>query len=194
MSTNPGTPLPNPLPLIQINGLPGVGKLTTARALQFLLHSHSPSPHQLLSARLVDNHLLIDPADAVLQRTEPGYQALRRALRSVVLDPIAENPATHGHVYIFTDCQSDDPLGAATGVHVERVGAADRVARGGKLVDVTLLKGIRETTVIHRFTEEDVLGGTLELDVTRLSPEEAAVRIMQHVLDAHPELKTIIAE
>ncbi|EQL01603.1 hypothetical protein G6O67_006620 [Ophiocordyceps sinensis] len=69
-------PTGKPLPLIHLNGFPGTGKLTIARALQ-----------ELLRYRLVHNHLLINPADAVLRRTEPGYQDLRRGIRGAVFSP-----------------------------------------------------------------------------------------------------------
>ncbi|KAK8076338.1 hypothetical protein PG994_003610 [Apiospora phragmitis] len=203
----PATPSnPRPRPLIHINGYPGVGKHTVARALQTLLAAHA------LPARLVANHLLIDAANAVLPRAERGYHALRRSLRLVVFEALADGPATRDQVYIFTDSQGTDIVGASTcaefvvtarhrgcglvsvvlscdeGAHLERVLAADRVARGGRMVDASLAKTIREKSRIYRFSELAAEGGTLEVDVTSLSPEEAAMKIFRHVLDACPEL------
>lgn len=199
-----------PSPIIHINGFPGVGKLTVARALRALFRSHH------LSARLVDNHLLIDPASAILKRTEEGYQSLRRALRAAVFEPLAENPTTYEHSYIFTDNQSTDLVGASVcaeyaevarrrgcvlvsvvlscdeATNLQRVGSSERVARGGKLVDVSMLKLFRDKTVIHRFNKEDAVGRTLEVDVTRLSPEESATIIFRYVLESCPELEKIV--
>lgn len=65
------------LPLVHINGFPGIGKLNIARKLVELL--------QQFDAKLVHNHLLIDPASAVLPRSSPNYQPLRRAIRDAIL-------------------------------------------------------------------------------------------------------------
>lgn len=203
---------PKPRPLIHINGYPGVGKFTVARALAALFRSHN------LSARLVDNHLLIDPADAVLKRTESGYQTLRRTLRFALFETLAENKATHDIVYIFTDSQSTDIVGASTcaeyifaarnrgcdlisvvlscdeATNVERLGAEDRLARGAKLVDASLLEKLRAKTRIYRFSDMAVAGGTLEVDATRLSPEQAAMEIFRHVRDSCAEVESDVSD
>ncbi|KAK8022401.1 hypothetical protein PG993_013168 [Apiospora rasikravindrae] len=202
---------PKPLPLIHLNGHPGVGKLTIARHLQTLINTH---PDPALSARLVENHVLIDPCAALLDRTEPGYQSLRRALRATVFEALSTNPATHAHAYIFTESQTTDLVGATVcaeyvaaarfrgcdlvsvvlscedeAEHLARVGAADRVARGGKLTDARFAQGLREKKRIYRYNNFAAAGGSLEVDVSDISPEEAAKRIFRHVLDVCPELK-----
>lgn len=65
-----------PYPIIHINGFPGTGKLTVA---QYLVADVTP-----VNLKLIHNHLLINPADAVLHRNQPGYQALRQAIRGAI--------------------------------------------------------------------------------------------------------------
>jgi hypothetical protein len=95
----------SPPPFIYLNGYAGVGKLTVAKELIKLL----PQP-----AKLLDNHLLIDPAAAILERNSPEYQPLRKALRITVLDAIATSTDLKRTTFIFTDQQSSNPLGSAT--------------------------------------------------------------------------------
>lgn len=57
---------------VWINGMPGVGKLTVARALHALLPE----------SRLVDNHSLID--QVTLPRSHPSYDAERARVRDAV--------------------------------------------------------------------------------------------------------------
>ncbi|KAK7960773.1 hypothetical protein PG996_011413 [Apiospora saccharicola] len=204
---------PKPRPLIHINGLPGVGKHTVARALVALFHSHN------LSARLVDSQLLIDPADAVLKRTQHGYEALRRALRFGLFETLAENAATHDNMYVFTDSQGTDIVGASTcaeyivaarqrrcdlvsvvlscdeETNLERLASKHRATRSaGNVVDAALLRRLKDKTPIHRFSEMAAEGGTLEIDSTHLSPELAALVIFRHVLDACPEVESDMSD
>lgn len=190
-----------PKPLIHINGFPGTGKLTIARILQQLLGPQG---------RLVHNHLLINPADAVLHRTEPGYQDLRRAIRAAVFTSLADSPSTHDHVYIFTDFQSSDPVGSATcaefldaararggalvpvllecdeAVNLERLGTKEREVHG-KIVNPELLRYFRRGVTIHRFADAQTTT-TLELDVSALTAEQAAQKIFDHVVQICPDV------
>ncbi len=194
-----------PLPIIHINGFPGTGKLTIAKELQILLGAHG---------KLVHNHLLINPADAVLHRTQPGYQDLRRALREAVFSALADAPATHGTAYIFTDFQSSDPVGSATSAeyaaaarrrgcalipivlrcseeaNLERLQTGDR-ALSGKITDVELLRKFRAGVHIHRF---EGMPEMMELDVTNLEPAEAAKIIFDHVLQYSAEVKAVLEQ
>ncbi|KAK7937848.1 uncharacterized protein PG986_014716 [Apiospora aurea] len=204
---NPFKSFPKPLPLIHINGDPGVGKLTVARRLQALLNKYA-------SARLVEMNRLVNQATAaVIDRAEPGYHDLGQDLRFAVFEALAKNPATHHHAYIFTDSQTADLVGAGVcaeyvcaarqrrsdlisvvlscdeEAHLKRVGAADRVARGGTLVDASWVKMLREKTRTHRFNKFAAEGGSLELDVTDITPMEAADRIFRHILDVCPEMR-----
>lgn len=70
-------------PIVHINGFPGTGKLTVARLLAEKL--------SVLNARLVHNHLLIDPAGAILPRSSIGYQPLRRVIRAAVFTTLIQS-------------------------------------------------------------------------------------------------------
>ncbi|KAJ5180679.1 hypothetical protein N7492_003889 [Penicillium capsulatum] len=185
-------------PIIHLNGFPGVGKLTIARHLT-----------SRLSANLIHNHLLVNPADAVLHRTQPGYQTLRRAIRAAVLDALADEPATYGTSYVFTDFQSSDELGAS--VCAEYIAAA--VGRDAPFIPVVLLcdedvnmqrlvsperetySKLMDVELVARFRREKEvcrLGkhpNFFELDVSGLEPGEAARRIYDHVVRVCPEVK-----
>jgi hypothetical protein len=200
------TPRTTPAPIIHINGFPGTGKLSIAKRLTELLKSNAGIP-----TKLVHNHLLINPADAILHRTQRGYQALRRAIRAAVFGALVTDPDTYGTVYIFTDFQSTDALGssvcaeyaataAARGcrlvpvvLHCEEVENLRRVvlsdrATVGKLVDFDLVRKIRrDGPPVHRFVGN---GASLELDVTEFSVEEAAKEVLRHVVEVCPELST----
>jgi hypothetical protein len=94
-----------PLPIIHINGFPGTGKLTIAWKLVALLAPYN--------GKLVHNHLLIDPAGAILSRASVDYQPLRRAIRTAIFDTLATSQDTFDSVFVFTDFQSDDDIGSA---------------------------------------------------------------------------------
>lgn len=188
-----------PLPIIHLNGFPGTGKLTVAKHLEQLLPR----------ARLVHNHLLINPADAVLRRDEAGYQNLRHAIRAAIFASLVESTATHNFAYLFTDFQSTDEIGSAVcaeylaaaqnrgcelisivlscdvDTNLERLITDERHAHG-KIVNAELLRKFREGVKIHRF--EDLGVKSLELDVSTLSAEEAAKQILEHVVKTCPEV------
>lgn len=189
-----------PYPIIHINGFPGTGKLTVANHLTKLLSN---------KAKLVHNHLLINPADAILERTQPGYQDLRHAVRSAVLSALIHEPATYDTAYVFTDFQSSDSLGTSVcaefaaaalargsafvpivlscseEANLERLVSAERTLHR-KLTDVELVRRFRRNVQIHRF---EGCPHMLEMDVTDMSPAEAARRVLEHVLMVCPDLK-----
>ncbi|KAK1579586.1 uncharacterized protein LY79DRAFT_522372 [Colletotrichum navitas] len=179
-------------PFIYINGYPGVGKLTVAKELSKLLPK----------AKTFSNHLLIDPAAAVFDRTAEEYQRLRQVLRREVLTSIATAKSTRDVTWIFTDQQSSSNLGSSSArdyqnaarvrgspfisivLHCEleenltRATGRDR-GKGSntKLTNLDILRSIREREDIFRFQDEY----ELELDVTQLTPSEAAAAIRDHV-------------
>ncbi|OGM41690.1 hypothetical protein ABOM_009911 [Aspergillus bombycis] len=189
-------PQPAPHPLIHINGFPGTGKLTTAQQILQLFASHSTD------IKLIHNHLLVNPADAVLHRTQPGYQPLRHALRTAVFTSLVSEPATYHTTYLFTDFQISNDQGISVcmeyaqaardrgclfipivlvcdeAVNLERVIRSDREIHG-KLMDVELLKSFRNGAPVYRFSDRKEF---LEIDVTDLQPEDVARRIWGHVL------------
>lgn len=155
------------------------------------------------------NHLLINPADAILTRSQPGYQDLRRGIRSAIFQSLIHEAATYETAYIFTDFQSTDAVGSRVckefedaanqrgglflpivlkcdkDANLERLISDDRIAHG-KLTNVELVKDFRERVVVYQFEKAD---NALELDVTHLSAEEAGERILKHLLMVCPQLK-----
>ncbi|KAL0944554.1 uncharacterized protein CTRU02_202441 [Colletotrichum truncatum] len=189
-----------PLPIIYINGFPGTGKLTIAQII-------SGDSSRML--KLVHNHLLINPVEAVLQREQPGYHTLRRRIRSAVFDSLIHERATHASAYIFTDAQTDFENGPAVCQEYERCASergcdfvpiilhcdeetnlqrlveSDRAAQG-KLIDAELLKKFRAGPDLYGFDNNP---SQLRLDVSNLSPEAAAAEILSHLSKVCPELK-----
>ncbi|KAK1633998.1 hypothetical protein BDP81DRAFT_325366 [Colletotrichum phormii] len=190
-----------PLPIIHLNGFPGTGKLTIARALQQQLGP---------CCRLLHNHLLINPADAVLHRSETGYQDLRRAIRKAIFTLLAESPVSRNFAYVFTDFQSNDDVGSAVcaeysetacdrgaalvsvvvtcdeATNIARIQSADRKAHR-KIVDPGLLRMFRNGVRIHRFDEPGTM--SIEVDVTESTPTEAARRMLKYIMGVCPEVE-----
>lgn len=183
-----------PAPIIYINAFPGTGKLTIAK--------HLVSLFQAGTVKLVHNHLLINPADAVLDRDQPGYQKLRHKIRRAILKPLIKNEETHYSAYIFTDFQTDNELGINTSleymhcaekrrcqfipitlvcdeeVNLRRLVSDDREIHG-KLVDAELVRNFRRGSSV--FGSKGYTDG-FTLDVTSLSAEEAAAEIARHLV------------
>ena len=187
-----------PLPIVHINGWPGIGKLTIARKIIALLGgSHD--------ARLVHNHLLIDPVDTILSRNSPSYQTYRRNLRAIVFKAIATVPETFDSIYVFTDFQTDNELGkSVTNEYAEvanqrgcafvpiilscsleenrrRITSAGRLdadGRAGKLTDPEHLVAMRGRGEIRQFQDNPHF---LNLDVTALDAQAAAQNIVDHL-------------
>ncbi|RSM07915.1 hypothetical protein CDV31_008407 [Fusarium ambrosium] len=195
-----------PLPIVHINGFPGIGKLTIARKLVALLAPHN--------GKLVHNHLLIDPAGAVLPRSSTDYQSLRRAIRAVVFDTLATSRDTFDSVFVFTDFQSNDDIGRAVMAeyramatrrgctfvtitvtcskeeNLRRLASSERSLHG-KLMDAELVAHIRDNDVIHQSPEDPF---QMELDLTELDADVAARMIHEHVLEVCVELRSRLGE
>ncbi|OIW23597.1 hypothetical protein CONLIGDRAFT_637563 [Coniochaeta ligniaria NRRL 30616] len=179
-------------PFIYINGYPGVGKLTVARELERILPK----------SKIYDNHLLIDPIAELVDRSSPEYNAVRTNLRRLILDVIATSESTRGTTWIFTDSRCTNEVGSsAVQDYVDASEKRDvpfvpvimtcdpeenarRIVdegrgKGGrtKLRDMDVLRSIREQEDMYRFGHEL----ELELDVSCLSPQKAAQRIVDHV-------------
>lgn len=85
--------------VIHVNGWPGSGKLTIAREMA-----------ARLNGRVIDNHTLLNPAEALYARTDPAYARLRRDVRELVFAHLARMDARVP--LIFTDALSEDPWDA----------------------------------------------------------------------------------
>jgi hypothetical protein len=187
-----------PHPLIHINAFPGAGKLTVAKHLVTLS----------ANLKLIHNHLLINPADAVLHRTQPGYQSLRRALRTAIFTSLATEPATFNTTYLFTDFQTTNEQGASVCAeyaqaakargcllipivlmcdedeNIRRMTQLER-EKHAKLMDIELLKIFRKGAPIFEFNDREEF---LKIDVTHLQPEEVTRIIWEHILLFYPGL------
>ncbi|KAH7031458.1 uncharacterized protein B0I36DRAFT_123022 [Microdochium trichocladiopsis] len=179
-------------PLVWINGFPGVGKLTIATALQAI------DEHIIL----IDNHKMIDPVEAKFSRDHPDYQRERRAQREAVFARHVTADDAKDHTIVFTDCQSDNDLGRAVATeyklaaetagrdfipvylscdkheNLKRVSSAERVgSKTTKLTSKAILKDILSNNELFRFEG----CSSLTLDITQLSPAEAALQIRSHI-------------
>ena len=64
-------------------------------------------------------------------------------------------------------------LSCEEATNLPQVSAQGRVAHGGKLVDAAMLKMFPDT-VVYRFNQEAAVDSTVEVDATRMSPDESA--------------------
>ncbi|KAI9722747.1 MAG: hypothetical protein M1828_004443 [Chrysothrix sp. TS-e1954] len=185
-------------PLLWINGFPGSGKLTIAKALTALLNEQD--------SILIDNHQLIDPVEKLLSRADPGYQAARRHARSNAFETFVRSPAMASKLVVFTDFQSNNDLGR--GVAAEYEQAAQKSGRTfmpvniecsvkvnlqrvqtlgrkdsatGKMIDAELLREMRSKSKLFTFDDCEVL----ELDVTHLTAAEAARKLLEHIKNVY---------
>ncbi|KPH10090.1 nucleoside kinase [Rhizobium acidisoli] len=173
--------------IVHINGWPGTGKLTVGRLLA-----------KRLGVRLIDNHMLLNPAEALFARSNPLHASLRGQIRRVVFDhAVRTDPAES---FVFTDALSDDEddsamfswyldLAAARGADLVAVlldcapeENARRLISPGrsealKLTDTARLQQLRANYKLLRGLAEH----TVEIDTTDFSPEQTTARILAHI-------------
>ncbi|KAM0254298.1 hypothetical protein ACHAQJ_006939 [Trichoderma viride] len=85
--------------VIILNGFPGTGKFTIAAELK--------SRFSADSARLVDNHVLIDPAQAIYSDRSAEHYDLRRKIREPVFHAI-RSAAEEGKTILMTACLAEN--------------------------------------------------------------------------------------
>ena len=178
--------------IIHLNGWPGVGKKTIGAILA-----------QRLGARFVHNHLLYDLPVAITGHDDPARWPLYEAIRAAAYDALAQRPP--GERFVMTNAlrlntQRDRDtwarlVAAATARNaplipvvleaeanelVRRLQSPERVGR--KLTDPARLRGY----FVENSIQKPAVAELLVLDVTRLSPEEAAARIEAHVAATSP--------
>jgi len=187
--------------IVVLNGFPGTGKHTILKRVQALLPADK-------SSRLVDNHLLIDPAQVLFPDRSDDHHDLRRRIRDAVF-PYIRRLAQEGHVVLMTACLAADNDGDAAffcehlalvrGTDVplhwvsafcdeesllERVQSPERVQSSKtKLTDPGILQGLMNA---HRLLEPGGLsGGLTNLVVGSLNTNgevgESARRLMEMV-------------
>ncbi|KAL4073533.1 hypothetical protein J3A83DRAFT_4092155 [Scleroderma citrinum] len=85
--------------IVVLNGFPGAGKFTILKHVRELLPANN--------TRLLDNHLLIDPVQAIYPDRSPEHYELRRKLRKPVFESLSKL-AQEGHVILMTACLADN--------------------------------------------------------------------------------------
>lgn len=173
--------------IVHLNGWPGVGKFTIGRALA-----------ERLGARLIHNHLLHDVAIGCTGLADPARWPLYEKVRTAAYEALAERPASETFVMTNALCVGSArereawnhvvdlaitrrvplvPIVLEAGLeeNARRLQSPDRpdtkLRDPGLLVDFIRTDRLQEPD-IHEF---------LKLDVTRLSADQAAERICDHL-------------
>lgn len=168
-------------PLIHICGWPGCGKRTIAAILR-----------DRIGARLIDNHLILNPASALFERGTPDRSALRKRIRAVLYEAAVGLPPEVPLILTDALAQSDAgtdlidrSLALARAREAEfvpillTISEAENIRRledparlgSGKLMDPSILRDQRKRHEVLR------LPGVWEVDVTDLSAQDAADQI-----------------
>lgn len=170
--------------VLHINGWPGSGKRTIGGIVA-----------EKIGGRLLDNHVMLNPAEALFERGDPLHASLRNAVREVTLDH-AER-LEPGVSIVLTDALSEDDADTASFEHYRRL-AENRSARLVSVVlDIAPEENARRLVSPGRndalkLTSTEVLEATrsryrllrpsgievIDLDVTELSAAEAAGEII----------------
>ncbi len=172
--------------IIHINGWPGVGKLTVARIVA-----------EKLGARLVDNHVILNPALAIVEHNSASFTEITQEIRKLLRQHMAQAP--RDEVFVLTDAFEEGSevcedifnrvveLAEHRGVPLLSVSldctpeenarrlTAEGHGEGRKLTDVDVLMGFRKNL---RLLRPDV-SHRLDLDTTDLTPEAAAEEILR---------------
>ena len=153
---------------------------------------------EAMGARLLDNHTLLDPAEALFDRSNLQQRELRLRVREQVFDTLASTPAPVR--LVFTDALGEDPGDRALFNDYQRL--AERrgaplhcvvldcdieeyrrrlVTQGRsehrKLTDVSVLDTLRRK---HRLLRED---GCIAQNVSALTAQEACDQLLGRLGD-----------
>ena len=176
--------------IVVLNGFPGTGKYTILKRVKALLPADN-------SSRLVDNHLLIDPVQALYPDRSVAHHALRQKIRDAFL-PDIRTLAQEGHTVYMTVCLAADSdrdedifrehLALVDGTEVpliwvnafcdqntllDRVQSPDRTSScKTKLTDPRVLENLVKK---HRLINPEVLGGGLKNLVVRFLKTDGTV-------------------
>ncbi|KAI7116863.1 hypothetical protein KC343_g2774 [Hortaea werneckii] len=147
--------------VVLLNGFPGTGKLAVARALRSKLGD--------TSTRLVDNHLIIDPAEAVHPGRGYEHKALRDVIRRAVFQDLKGLPENITTI-IMTGCLGQNSEDVA--VYAEHVEVAQ--ARGVPFHSFTLT--VMKSEHVLRLQSPDRVYG----QKTKLNDPAVLETIMAH--------------
>lgn len=173
--------------VLHINGWPGSGKRTIGAIVA-----------DRIGGRLLDNHVVLNPAEALFERDDPLHTSLHEAVRAAALDHAAR--LAPGVAIVLTDALSDDADDSATFERYRHL-AERRTARlVAAVLDITPTENARRLVSPGRheqrkLTRPEVLdrlraryrllrpAGTesIGVDVTDLSAGQAATRILDAI-------------
>lgn len=169
-------------PVIHICGWPGAGKYTIGSELA-----------RKLNGRLLDNHLILDPASALFERRSPMHFAMRADVRAVINRYARDLPKEVS--LILTDALAETDEDRALFAPTEALAKARQVPLFAVTLKLSLEENIKrltnparaaraklmQTEVLVQIRQDKELlrpDGAIEIDVTDLSAEEAAERII----------------
>lgn len=172
--------------IVNLNGWPGVGKLTTARELSVVL-----------DGRLLDNHTILNVGKAVTREGSAQFYVLVRAVRSLAFNAILALPpkvpvimtnvvargGTSG--FLEENWQAIIDLAAARGCALFSVTLTCAPAENARRIirdDRALSRKQRDPALLTELARERALfddGATyrMTIDNTSLSPKETSIRI-----------------
>ena len=127
--------------ILQINGWPGVGKLTVGRIVA-----------KELGGRVLDNHTIYNPAFALTEFKSPAFYDTVRAVRDVAFQRAAEIP--NSIPIVMTNAYADTDWGNENWDAI--VGLARK--RGAELFLVILDCSLEENIRRAQFTDRENLG------------------------------------
>lgn len=173
--------------VVHLNGWPGVGKFTVAQHLA-----------GRLGARLIDNHLLHDVAIACTGLDDPQRWPLHEEVRSAAYRTLASRPIRESLVMTNALCVGSERERQAWN-HVVDLAAARRAPLVPIVLEAALNENLRRLQSTNRsprklrdpetlrlFVRSDRIQQPdvpelLVLDVSALSPDQAAARIYDHL-------------
>ncbi|MGL4495496.1 MAG: AAA family ATPase, partial [Beijerinckiaceae bacterium] len=151
-----------------------------------------------LAARLIDNHTLLNPVEALLERSDAAWRPMRADIRSLVMD-YARRGATHSHL-IFTEALADEANDRKLFADFVALADARKNVVIPVVLDCSLEENLRrlqmpERAALLKLTKADILSGMrsqyellrpdeplrIDMDVSDLTAENAAAAIYERI-------------
>jgi len=171
--------------IININGWPGVGKLSVAELLQ-----------QQIGGRLLDNHTIFNVAFSLFEFRSPEFFETVRAIRQIAFSQASKVPRTTP--IVLTSAYADTPFGRENWAAIRGLANDHGTPLCNVVLDCELTENVRrlqspERARLRKLTEPQPLiaardvapllaeGGDhlLRFDVTELTPDQGAARITE---------------
>jgi hypothetical protein len=169
--------------IININGWPGVGKLSVAERLR-----------QRIGGRLLDNHAIFNVAFSLCDFHTPEFYQTVRAVREIAFERARQLPT--GTCIILTSAYADTAFGRENWSAIRGLASARGTLLCNVIIDCSLAENIRrvqsaERAQLRKLTDPAPLiaareasnlldvGGDqlLRFDASHLTAEDSAVRI-----------------